>query len=464
VATSALNRHLVLVGFMGAGKTTIGEEVARRLGREFVNVDETLGSAAEIFAQAGEAEFRLRELGGLRNALAAREPRVIELGGGGVETADVRALLRDEFVVAIGVDVDAAWERVRESDRPLAQDESEFRRRYDLRAPLYDEIADAHAQDVDGIVLAAAGVHVEIGLLERLGELVASERVALVTEPHVAGIHGADAQLALGSKLVESYELPTGEGAKSVQEVERLWRALRIRRDDTLLALGGGALTDAAGFAAATFLRGCTWISTPSTLVGQVDAGIGGKTAIDLPEGKNLIGAFHWPVQTLIDPALVATLPAHERLNGMAEVVKTGLLAGEPLWELPDADLVRRCAAYKSAICLQDPHDRGVRRTLNFGHTFGHALEAAADFDLPHGRAIALGMLAALRLSGRPTDAVEQVLHPEPARVDADRAWAALLRDKKGPLSVILLGDEGAFEQTLPEADVRAALLELIAG
>jgi shikimate kinase/3-dehydroquinate synthase len=464
VATSALNRHLVLVGFMGAGKTTIGEEVARRLGREFVNVDETLGSAAEIFAQAGEAEFRLRELGGLRNALAAREPRVIELGGGGVETADVRELLQDEFVVAIGVDVDAAWERVRESDRPLAQDEFEFRRRYDLRAPLYDEIADAHAQDVDAIVLAAAGVHVEIGLLERLGELVASERVALVTEPHVAGIHGADAQLALGSKLVESYELPTGEAAKSVQEVERFWRALRIRRDDTLLALGGGALTDAAGFAAATFLRGCPWISMPSTLVGQVDAGIGGKTAIDIPEGKNLIGAFHWPVQTLIDPALVATLPAHERLNGMAEVVKTGLLAGELLWELPDADLVRRCAAYKSAICLQDPHDRGVRRTLNFGHTFAHALEAAADFDLPHGRAVALGMLAALRLSGRPTDAVEQVLHPEPARVDADRAWTALLRDKKGPLSVILLGDEGAFEQTLPEADVRAALLELIAG
>lgn len=462
-AVGALKRHLVLVGFMGAGKTTIGEEVARRLGREFVDVDRTLGSAAEIFAQAGEAEFRLRELGGLRNALETREARVIELGGGGVETADVRALLHDEFVVAIGVDVDAAWERVRHSDRPLAQDEAEFRRRYELRTPLYDEVADAHAEDVDGIVLAAAGVHVETGALGRLGELVASERVALVTEPHVAGIYGADAQLALGSRLVEAYELPTGEAAKSVQEVERLWRALRIRRDDTLLALGGGALTDTAGFAAATYLRGCPWISMPSTLVGQVDAGVGGKTAIDLPEGKNLIGAFHWPVQTLIDPALLATLPAHERLNGMAEVVKTGLLAREALWELPDAELVRRCAAYKSAICLRDPHDRGVRRTLNFGHTFAHALEAAADFDLPHGRAVALGMLAALRLSGRSTDAVEEMLHPERARVDIDRAWAALLRDKKGPLSVILLGDEGAFEETLPEADVRAALNELIA-
>jgi 3-dehydroquinate synthetase len=201
----------------------------------------------------------------------------------------------------------------------------------------------------------------------------------------------------------------------------------------------------------------------PTTLVGQVDASIGGKTAIDLPEGKNLIGAFHWPAQTLIDPALIGTLPAHERLNGMAEVVKTGLLAGEPLWELPDAELVRRCAAYKSAICLRDPFDNDVRRTLNFGHTFAHALEAAADFGLPHGRAVALGMLAALRLSGRPTDAVEDALHPERVRVDADRAWDALLRDKKGPLSLILLGDDGAFEETLPEADVRAALAELIA-
>ena len=168
-------------------------------------------------------------------------------------------------------------------------------------------------------------------------------------------------------------------------------------------------------------------------------------------------------MRTVIDPALIETLPAGERLNGMAEVVKTGLLAGGRFWELPDADLVRRCAAYKSAICVHDPFDRGVRRTLNLGHTFAHALEAAADFDLPHGRAVALGLLAALRLSGRPTDDVEDALHPEPIHVDADRAWTALLRDKKGPLSLILLGDDGAFEATVPEGDVRSALHELIA-
>jgi 3-dehydroquinate synthetase/shikimate kinase len=461
LATHALNRHLVLVGFMGAGKTTMGVEVSARLGRAFIDLDDLLD--VELLRAGDETEFRRNELRVLTDAIDTGAPRVIALGGGAVETQAVRELLRAEFVVLLEVDVDTAWERVRESDRPLARDEAEFRRRYELRAPLYDEVADARASDVDGIVLAAAGVRVETGALERLGELVTSDRVALVTEPHVAGIYGADAQLALGSKLVESHELPTGEAAKSVAEVERLWRALRIHRDDTLLALGGGAVTDTAGFTAASYMRGCRWTPVPTTLVGQVDAAIGGKTAIDLPEGKNLVGAFHWPERTVIDPALIATLPAAERLNGMAEVVKTGLLAGAPLWELPDAELVRRCAGFKSAICLRDPHDRGVRRTLNLGHTFAHGLEAAADFDLPHGRAVALGLLAALRLSGRPTDAVEETLHPEPVAVDPDRAWEALLRDKKGPLSLILLGDEGAFEERVPAEDVRSALNELIA-
>jgi len=205
-------------------------------------------------------------------------------------------------------------------------------------------------------------------------------------------------------------------------------------------------------------------VPVPTTLVGQVDAAIGGKTAIDIPEGKNLVGAFHWPARTLIDPALLETLPADERLNGMAEVVKTGLLAGDPLWKLPDAELVRRCAAFKSAVCLRDPLDEGPRRVLNLGHTFAHALEAAAGYSLPHGCAVALGLLAALKLSGHPTESVEEVLRPERARVDSERAWDALQRDKKGRLRLILLGDDGAFEAELPEADVRRALDELIAG
>jgi 3-dehydroquinate synthetase len=150
---------------------------------------------------------------------------------------------------------------------------------------------------------------------------------------------------------------------------------------------------------------------------------------------------------------------------GMAEVVKTGLLAGEGLWELPLPELVRRSAAYKAAVCLRDPLDRGPRTTLNLGHTFAHALEAASGYTLPHGRAVALGLTAALRLSGLPTDPVESVLHPEPVVVDRERAWAALKRDKKGPGVYVLLEDVGRpLVTTLPDDQARRALDELIAG
>ena len=180
-------------------------------------------------------------------------------------------------------------------------------------------------------------------------------------------------------------------------------------------------------------------------LVGQVDAAIGGKTAIDLPTAKNIVGAFHWPVRTVIDPATLETLPEEEARNGRAEVVKTGLLMGEPIWELPLEQQVRRAAAFKTAVCLRDPHDRGEQAQLNLGHTFAHALEAAAGF-APHGRAVALGLLAALRLSGLDTAVVEDTLRPEPVRVDRDAAWRALVRDKKavgGTPRLVLLDAPG---------------------
>src|SRR3989449_3784682 len=232
-----------------------------------------------------------------------------------------------------------------------------------------------------------------------------------------------------------------------------LWQELRLDGTGTIVALGGGCTTDAAGFGAATYLRGIAWTPVPTSLVAQVDAAIGGKTAIDLPQGKNLVGAFHWPARAVIAPALLGTLPAGQRREGMAEVVKTGLLAGEPLWELPDDELVRRCAAFKAAVCLRDPHDQAERKILNLGHTFAHALEAAAGYEgVTHGRAVALGLLAALRLSGHDTAPVDELLRPAPVRVDRKRAWEALQRDKKtvgGELRLVLLGNDG------PRIDVR---------
>ena len=277
-------------------------------------------------------------------------------------------LAKHSITLWLDVPVETAWERARGSDRPLARDEGDFRRLFEERRPLYADVADFTPRDVDDAVLAAAGVHVGLGLLERLADLVPGDGpVALVADAHVSGIYGMDAQLALGGRLASTHEV----SGKSSADLERLWRGLRLDRGGTLVALGGGTTTDLAGFAAATYMRGIDWVAVPTSLVGQVDAAIGGKTAIDLPEAKNLVGAFHWPVRTVIDPALLATLPEEERLNGMAEVVKTGLLAGEPLWELADDELVRRTAAFKAALCLRDPHDRGPRHALNLGHTFG---------------------------------------------------------------------------------------------
>jgi shikimate kinase / 3-dehydroquinate synthase len=201
----------------------------------------------------------------------------------------------------------------------------------------------------------------------------------------------------------------------------------------------------------------------PTTLVGMVDAAIGGKTGINTEVAKNLPGAFHFPAQVLVDPSLLETLPAEERRAGMAEVVKTGLLAGHELWTLPDAEMIRASAAFKAGVVLSDPYEHGRRAILNLGHTFAHALEAGSGYTLRHGDAVALGLLAALRLSGKPTDAVEEVLTPQPVRIDRDRAWNALLRDKKGRLQLVLLGEEGGYVAPVPEADVRHALDELIA-
>jgi shikimate kinase / 3-dehydroquinate synthase len=439
VAT-AVDRHIALIGFMGAGKTTVGQEVARRTGRPFVDTDAEIearhGPIDELF-ERGESEFRRLEAEVVEEALGRAESSVIALGGGAYEAARSERAL----AVLLDVDVDTAWERSRASGRPLAQEERAFRALHAARD--YRSAADVVAEDPDGVLLAALGI--------RIGGGKADGDVLLI-----------DARLRELKRFGLDQTLSVHE--KSLAEAWRVWSELRLGRDGTIVAYGGGTTTDLAGFVAATYMRGVRWIALPTTLVGQVDAAIGGKTAIDLPQGKNLVGAFHYPDRVVIDPEELMTLPDEERRNGMAEVVKTGLLAGRPLWELPEEEMIRACAAFKASVCLEDPYERtGRREVLNLGHTFGHALEAASDYVVPHGEAVALGLKAALKLSGISLDLP---LDTQPVRVDRERAWEALQRDKKareGRIRLVLLEKLGKpVVREAEPGEVRAALDELI--
>jgi 3-dehydroquinate synthetase/shikimate kinase len=448
----AVDKHFALIGFMGAGKSTLGRELARLTHRPFVDTDEEIekrfGPIGELF-ERGEPEFRLLEEQVVAEALAGPNA-VTALGGGAVLSEKTRErLARTAFVAWVPVDVDTAWSRVGESGRPLARDREQFGQLYDERAGLYDRVAEGRGEDVDSLLLASLGIGPSIRL---------PDDAALIVDERVAALH------ELEFAPTTNHVVPSGEDAKTLAVVDRVWSELGIGRDGWIVGFGGGSTTDVAGFVAATHLRGVRWMAVPTTLVGMVDAAIGGKTGINTEDGKNLAGAFHFPQHVLIDPSFLSTLPPEERRAGMAEVVKTGLLAGSSIWELPEAELIRACAAFKSGVVLSDPYEReGRRAILNLGHTFAHALEAGSGYTLRHGDAVALGLLAALRLSGRPTDAVEEVLAPEPVRVDRERAWDALLRDKKGRLRLVLLGDEGGFVTEVPEADVKRALDELIA-
>jgi shikimate kinase / 3-dehydroquinate synthase len=450
----ALGKHLALIGFMGAGKSTVGREVAQRIARPFVDTDEEIerayGPIPQLFERS-EAEFRRIEEQIVAEALAGPDS-VIALGGGAILSEATRARLRAQaFTVWVDVDVDTAWERVRGSDRPLAQGEEEFRRLFETRFPLYIDVMDAPAADAEDAVLAA--LHV---LLRK--EIVYGDSYVVIADERVLALHPFEAE----GRIIE---LPQGEEAKTFAVVERLWRELDLDRDGIIIGIGGGSTTDVVGFAAATYKRGVGWAAIPTTLTGMVDAAIGGKTGINTAAGKNLVGAFHFPGVVFIRPDYLATLPEEERRAGMAEVVKTGLLAGRDVWSLPEEEMIRACASFKAGVVLSDPYEREDRRTiLNLGHTFAHALEAGSDYRVRHGDAVALGLLAALRLSGQPTDVVEELLAPQPVVADLDSAWAALKLDKKGEGVFVLLEALGKpVVTTVSDDDARAALEALIA-
>jgi shikimate kinase / 3-dehydroquinate synthase len=409
-ALSLADRAIVVAGFMGAGKTTVGKALARRLRRPFVDLDreiERVASAriADLFAREGEESFRRREAAVAADVLGHPDRPVIALGGGSLGNEVTRALLREHALVAwLDVDRETAWSRAAGPGRPLTADRAEFGRLWAERRAGYaaaaDAIVDAGASATFVAGALAQQVWTRSGVLEIAGG--GDGRVFRIVDAAVA------------DRVASDLVLDGGEAGKSPAGVEQLWRALAdagLERGDRVLAVGGGAVTDVVGFAAATFRRGIAWIAAPTTLVGQVDAAIGGKTAIDVA-AKNDVGAFWTPQAVLSDPELLATLPPAEWSAGFAECLKTALLAGGPLWELvrelrsgrpsdsAQAELVRRCAGFKSLVVAEDPRESGLRAILNLGHTVGHGVESAAGYGaLRHGEAVAIGLVAALRLS-----------------------------------------------------------------
>jgi shikimate kinase / 3-dehydroquinate synthase len=483
-------RNVALVGFMGAGKSTAGAALAERLGWEFADADVEIEREAgkpipRIFAEDGEPAFRsLEERVAAR--LLARIEIVVALGGGAVTSAVTRERLRDgSFTVLLDVSPQTAWRRIeaQAEDRPLAVEARGFAELYEQRRPLYHATADAlvDAERLEGGEPLLVPLSRPAALSE-LPRLAGARRVAPIADRDILRLVGPPIDPFV------TVRLPVGEAAKTVAVARQAWTRLAdlgLERGDVIVGLGGGAATDLAGFVAATYQRGVPWIAVPTSLVGMVDAAIGGKTGIDLPGSKNYVGAFHPAEWVVTDPGLLETLPVREWSCGFAEVIKTGLLAGGRLWEMvcewepgrgsteQRLELIRRCAAYKAHVVAIDPREQGIRAVLNLGHSIGHAIESAAGFTgIPHGEAVGVGLLQALWLSTRLAGldpAIERETrrllkrHGLPAvhrGVDPAAVREALSRDKKsssGRVRFVLLEDVG---RPVSGVDVDDALID----
>ncbi len=450
-------RNLILAGFMGSGKSTVGRLCARRLGMDFLDTDEEIArrermSIPEIFARCGEAYFRARERE-LADALRARRGCVIATGGGMVADDEVRAtLLASGIVVCLTASPEVIVRRVGGESaaqaRPMLRGGDVTSRVAQLlreRAPKYaqlhyhvdtsqrspSQVADvvcalyAREQARIPVAIPAAGARYDVvigdGVLEVLGFMLAgrgwSPPFAIVTDSVVGEMFAERALRALAHAGLEAFLhiMPAGEASKTLASVEAMYRAFSahgMERSSPVIALGGGVVGDVAGFAAATFLRGVPFVQVPTTLLAMADASIGGKVGVDTDFGKNLVGAFKQPELVVADVSLLETLPARELRAGLAEVIKSGLLSGGERYDrlrrfilqgsrsgLTMSDVLADAIHLKRAIVQADPFERDQRALLNLGHTFGHGIEAWSDFRLRHGEAVSLGMVCAVRLS-----------------------------------------------------------------
>jgi shikimate kinase/3-dehydroquinate synthase len=461
---------VVLVGLPGSGKSAVGRRLAHRHDAAFLDLDDTIERAAgrkipEIFAEDGEPAFRALERDAIAN-LGAADParqiqRIVATGGGAVVDPRNRwALYRGRLPIWLDGRPEVLAQRLRRSPNPrplvagrdpigsirgLARDRERFyaaghrlnsASEVNVLVERIDEIASAPdgATGHGGTVLLRADTpvgHIVLGEGIAAWELTAALRRAgaaraiLVSEPGAWAAAGERIAAALAAEgwTVERVMLPEGESAKRLAVIEDAARelaGLRAERDEPLVAIGGGALGDAAGFLAATWLRGVPLIHVPTTLVAQVDSSIGGKTGVDLPEGKNLVGAFHQPTAVIIDVALLRTLPERQRRAALGEAVKMAALGDERLFAVLEVDgeaiargdeapfasgavaeVVERAGWAKVEVVSADERETGTtsgRIALNLGHSVGHAIEAAGGFGDLHGEAVAIGLRAAARI------------------------------------------------------------------
>ncbi len=446
----AAPRNIVLTGFMGSGKSSIGPMLARRLGYSFTDTDVLISSregrsVAEIFAEQGESHFRQLERDVVRE-LGAANGMVIATGGGTLLIPENRALLEAcGPVVCLSASAEVLARRLAgkqglpllpEEGRAEAIEKLLSERDYLYRSlPLKLDTSELDIPSACDAVADLLGLSFEAvsfepprcsyplilrqGLLQDSRawalQLAGASKVLIITDQNVAPLYARPLSNMLQQQGIEAplVSFPAGEHHKSFQTLRELldeMAGLRLDRQSVVLAVGGGVVGDIAALAASLYMRGLRLIHVPTSLLAMVDASIGGKTAIDLAGIKNLVGGYHQPEAVLIDVGALRTLPGVELSSGVAEMIKSGLIADAALFELLEQQvqrlleldlelteqLVERCVKVKADIVRRDPFERDLRRVLNLGHTLGHALEADAGFVLlTHGQAVGLGMLCA---------------------------------------------------------------------
>ncbi len=506
-------RHIVLVGMPGSGKTTTGRALAARLGRPFVDTDHLVEKAtgqkvADVFAALGEEAFRAQERRAISTAIAAPVPAVIAVGGGAVLDPENRPLLAAAGQVC-WLRAETATLRRHVGDarsRPLLAGDPEraLARLGAERAPIYAAVPGIVAVDIDGLRPPEVAARVAEALLRTVTVDVPGRPYDVVVGPGARAALGrllppaarrcvvvsqAGIALPLETGLATTrIEIGSGERHKSLATIEQCCRAFvaaGLTRADVVIALGGGMVTDVAGFAAASYHRGVAVVHVATSLLAQVDAAIGGKTGVNLPEGKNLVGAFWQPRGVLCDTDALTGLPEREWRSGLGEMAKYAFLGVEDLDELPLVEQVARCVAQKAAVVASDERESGGRVLLNYGHTLAHALEASGlagesgdpgALDLRHGEAVAIGLVFAARLAARlgriGPERVQRHLEvvrayglPEavPAGADPEALLTAMGRDKKATdgLNFVLDGPAGVeLVRSVDRADVAAVLEE----